>query len=187
MISDFYPLKWKQMAHDDILVDCLAAFDLPGGETLSFLVEETKSMAATSAETAQIEKQVAERRRKQAGKDVIQNMSPKHPRPSLTIAEPVEQVLMRPPKVDESQFDYARDFFINQASVIALEFAMIRQRTSFADIEGNLINLTPSDDPEVLAYRERALQAWIRGTRTYWECARNELAPDAATAEGTRA
>jgi hypothetical protein len=101
-------------------------------------------------------------------------------RPGDHGSESLDQILERPPRVDESQYEYARDFFINQVSLIALEMAMIRVRNSFPQIEPQLLALSPSDAGEAAAYRSSALEAWKRGTSAYVETGRHQFSGDGA-------
>jgi hypothetical protein len=103
-------------------------------------------------------------------------------RPGKHGEESLDEILQRPPQVDESGYEYARDFFINQASLVALEMAMIRVRTSFPEIEDELFALSPGEERDASTYRSKALEAWKRGTRAYVTVGRHQFTADTAGA-----
>jgi hypothetical protein len=73
------------------------------------------------------------------------------------------------PELVETQRRYARDFFINRASLNAIKAAL--DAADFRLLSDKLIEVLEPGDRRISEYRTRELAAWIEGTRSYREYA----------------
>jgi hypothetical protein len=73
------------------------------------------------------------------------------------------------PELVEAQRLYARDYFINRASIFATRAALPRE--DFQRLDQHYVQVLDPNDPGMEKYRKRLLAAWIEGSRRYREYA----------------